>query len=144
MARPLVPVVVASVVAWLPLTNADHDEGCVPTSARPENVWVMPAGYYGGPLYVEERQNGENPETPGPAGEPRGYDVPSPTTPAPPFWGFFFGGGTWIYEEWNDVPGLQRGGSGSPCIPPPPLFCLSGADPILDENCGHGMDHQWF
>jgi hypothetical protein len=95
-----------------PLAASSHNTGCPLESADPAtyNVFFLPWQ-----RYVEER------------------NVPPPLNPVPPIagTGAAAGDGTWIYDETNGVPGLQRGGA----MPGGLLV-----DPLLDENCDHGPD----
>jgi hypothetical protein len=97
---------------------------CVPTSADPGtyNRIDLPDGRT---FYLEER------------GNPLGTQPPVPGS------GFVLGDGTWLYEESNGLPGLQRGGIGltGSCFPPQPAPCLVfDQDKINDETCGRGPD----
>jgi hypothetical protein len=110
-----VPTIVLALVA--PLTAATHDTGCVITSWQgPVSVIVSPVD--GRSFYIIEDS---------PPGVPGG-GLP--------------GDGIWVYEESNGLGGIQRGGVGltGSCLPPEPFCLLIGADPIIDETCGHGPD----
>lgn len=115
---------------------AMHTSGCVPEAAD-SSTYTMVTPPDGGTYYVEERPND------GSSGSGSGYDVEPPMAPPPPAWGFLVGDGTYVYEEGNGVPGLQRGDEGAlgPCLVTILVFCiLSQIDQVADENCGHGPD----
>ncbi len=140
--------VLAPLALLLPLALATHDSGCVYTSADPSTVNVFDTPLFGR-LYDEERDN------------------PVGTQPPVPGSGFLLGGGTWLRQESNGLPGMQRGYCQSSelpsptaplaaagarddcltgsCFPPSPLPCLIiDSDPIIDETCTHGGDRLIF
>ena len=112
-------LVLPAIVLMVESVQATHRPDCVPAQAHPDtvNVFPMPLGQ---PRYLEER------------------DVPSPfaTNPPPPFAGALLGNGTWLYQEFNGLAGLQRGGD--TCSDPLNIFCVQ--DPVEDESCHHGPD----
>lgn len=138
-------------IAWVGLVmgalttmsvSATHVADCVPGQADPQMVRTIPVPnsdltswrFY----YVFE-------------------DSPNPLLVDPvlvPGGGILAGEGTFIYEEWNGLVGLQRGGSPlNPYFPPGcdlnpdwkptdgTIPCISyDADPANDENCHAGPD----
>ncbi len=73
------------------------EEPCTVTSADPASVITV------GDIYIEDRD---------------GAGVPGS--------GLIVGGGTWVYQESNGLPGLQRGGSSA----------IGEEDSVNDETCG--------
>jgi hypothetical protein len=104
---------------------ATHGQNCVPGQADPSTVIVIDHPVTGQKFYWEE------------TGNPLGTNPPIPGT------GYLLGGGTWMYEESNTVPGLQRGFISLFCEPfpgepLPPLW--SACNSPMDKSCGHGPD----
>lgn len=100
--RTIILSMLLTVAFTIGSVSAGHEPECVPESANPEDINQVDVG--DATFYIEERDSELGP-------------VPGS--------GLFFGGGTWIYEESNGLPGMQRGGSG---------------ETVTDESCGHGPD----
>lgn len=108
---------VAMVLLMLPIGTAEGDPPCTPTSADPATYEILPIP--GKTFYHEERN--------------------SPAGPSFPGLGFLLGDGTWVYEESNGLPGLQRGGSSLDVE-----WFAFNTDSVNDETCGAGPDTLYF
>lgn len=109
----------------VPSMTALHDQGCEVGQADPATVNVVDLTIIGGGLYYfEERESSVS------------------SSPPVPLSGFATGRGTWVYQEVNGLPGLQRGSmDGLFCLPREQVCFVAFDDPIIDESCTHGFDH---